>query len=126
MLTDTSMRPAGTLATTAVPIHDRPTAGQAVRTELPSRHTVTATAATAPKDAPTATARPVTHQVVVDTAAAAIVYQDVDQRTNQVVKQYPEEAALRRRTYLRQLEAKQAQEVLDRVERDRPGFASSV
>lgn len=109
MRTDYSMRPAGALASVAVPTPDRGPANKTVRTELPARQAVTATAAAAPKQAPTATTRPVTHQVVIDSAAASIVYQDVDQNTNAVVRQFPEEALLRRRAYLRTLDAQKAQ-----------------
>ena len=44
------------------------------------------------------------HQVVIDHAAASIVYQVVDERTSQVVKQFPEEAILRRRAYFHSLD----------------------
>jgi hypothetical protein len=119
MRTDSSMRPAGALATAAVPTLNRATAADSVRTELPSHRTVTATAAAAPKQAPTATARPVTHQVVIDSAAAAVVYQDIDERTNTVVRQFPAEALLRRRAYLRTLDAQRAQAEQQRSERDK-------
>jgi uncharacterized FlaG/YvyC family protein len=42
--------------------------------------------------------------VVIDREAASIVYQVVDNRTSQVVMQFPEEAVLRRRAYFRSLE----------------------
>jgi len=126
MRTDYSMRPAGALATTAVPIPDRAAAESPVRTELPPSQTVNPTAAVEPKYEPTAASRTLAQQVVIDSAAAAIVYQDVDQRTNVVVKQYPEQAALRRRAYLRELEARQADDAAQRVERDRHGFESRI
>ena len=44
------------------------------------------------------------NQVVIDRDAAAIVYQVVDNRTSQVVKQFPEEAVLRRRAYFHTLD----------------------
>ncbi len=40
----------------------------------------------------------------IDQAAASIVYQVVDGRTNQVVEQYPDEAVLRRRAYFHTLD----------------------
>ena len=46
----------------------------------------------------------VSHQALIDRAAASIVYQVVDNRTNAVVEQYPDEAVLRRRTYFHTLE----------------------
>jgi hypothetical protein len=39
------------------------------------------------------------HQVIVDQDAAAIVYQVVDNRTSTVVEQFPDDAMLRRRAY---------------------------
>ena len=42
--------------------------------------------------------------MVFDRDARAIVYQVVDNRTSQVVKQFPEEAVLRRRAYFRALD----------------------
>ena len=46
----------------------------------------------------------VSNQVVIDRDAASIVYQVVDNRTSQVVKQFPEEAVLRRRAYFHALD----------------------
>ena len=42
--------------------------------------------------------------MVIDRDAASIVYQVVDNRTSQVVKQFPEEAVLRRRAYFHTLD----------------------
>jgi uncharacterized FlaG/YvyC family protein len=42
--------------------------------------------------------------VVIDRDARAVVYQVVDTRTSQVVKQFPEEAVLRRRAYFHTLD----------------------
>ena len=46
----------------------------------------------------------VSHQVVIDRAAASIVYQVVDEKTSLVVRQFPEEAILRRRAYFHSLD----------------------
>ena len=46
----------------------------------------------------------VSNQVVIDRDAASIVYQVVDNRTSQVVKQFPDEAMLRRRAYFHALD----------------------
>ena len=51
-----------------------------------------------------AVTRSVSNQVVIDREAAAVVYQVVDNRTSQVVKQFPEEAVLRRRAYFNTLD----------------------
>jgi len=42
--------------------------------------------------------------VFIDQAAASIVYQVVDRRTDAVVQQYPDEAVLRRRAYFHTLD----------------------
>lgn len=46
----------------------------------------------------------VSNQVVIDRDARAVVYQVVDVKTSQVVKQFPEEAVLRRRAYFHALD----------------------
>lgn len=110
MRTDYSMRPAGALATVAAPTPDRVAAQTAVRAELPAHQTVTAVDSSAPKQRiPEATARVLSPRVVIDSEAATVVYQEVDERTNTVVRQFPEQALLRRRAYLRALDAKSAE-----------------
>ena len=46
----------------------------------------------------------VSHQAFFDRATVAMVYQVVDSKTDQVVKQYPDEAVLRRRAYFHALD----------------------
>jgi uncharacterized FlaG/YvyC family protein len=46
----------------------------------------------------------VSHQVILDRDAASIVYQVVDNRTSLVVRQFPDQAILRRRAYFRALD----------------------
>ena len=53
---------------------------------------------------PMSATRSVSNQVVIDREAASIVYQVVDNRTSLVVKQFPEEAVLRRRAYFNTLD----------------------
>ncbi|CCD99908.1 conserved hypothetical protein [Bradyrhizobium sp. STM 3809] len=57
-------------------------------------------------DAPLNTANDlsVSHQAYYDRAAAALVFQVVNRRTDQVVAQYPDEAVLRRRAYFNTLD----------------------
>ena len=43
-------------------------------------------------------------QAFIDQAAASIVYQVVDDKTNTVVQQFPDEAVLRRRAYFHTLD----------------------
>jgi hypothetical protein len=100
--TDFSIRPAGALATVSVPTPVRAPAN-AVRTELPSHKAITAAASSAAAQ-PVVGNDVLSRQVVIDTAAASLVYQVVDERSDTVVKQFPEQAVLRRRAYLRALD----------------------
>jgi len=108
--TDLSIRPAGTLVTVAVAAPVSGAAKHAVATELPPSQSVTAadTAARAHIAADSSN-RPLSHQLVVDREAASIVYKVVDDRTERVVSQYPDDATLRRRAYFRALDALKAE-----------------
>jgi hypothetical protein len=97
MSTDFSIRPVGAPAATAVAQPVSHAADNAVATELPAAQAVTAI--------DTSVGSPyVSHQAILDQAAATIVYQVVDNRTHQVVQQFPDEAVLRRRAYFRALD----------------------
>ena len=102
MSTDFSIKPVG--APVAAPIVQpiREAAEKAVATELPARQSVTASdaGASARYEANVANSS-VSNQVIIDRAAASIVYRVVDNRTSLVVRQFPEEAVLRRRAYFR-------------------------
>jgi hypothetical protein len=106
MSTDFSIRPVG--APVATPVVQAPSeaANNAVATELPASQSVTAVDAGAAvrNDTPAAFNDYVSHQAFIDQAAASIVYQIVDNRTNAVVAQYPDEAVLRRRAYFHTLD----------------------
>ena len=105
MSTDFSIKPVG--APVAAPIVQpiREAAAQAVKTELPPSATVTAAdSGLAAHYDSNVVSRSMSNQVVIDREAASIVYQVVDNRTSQVVRQFPEEAVLRRRAYFRSLE----------------------
>ena len=122
MSTDFSIKPVGApvAAPIAQPLSDA--AQNAVATVLPVSRTVTATDASARTGneadavqvslssaasnaaAATAASASVSSQVVIDRDAAAVVYQVVDNRTSQVVKQFPAEAVLRRRAYFHTLD----------------------
>jgi uncharacterized FlaG/YvyC family protein len=122
MSTDFNIKPVGApvAAPIAQPLSDA--AQNAVATVLPASQTVAATDATARTGheadavqvslssaasnaaAATAASASVSNQVVIDRDAAAIVYQVIDNRTSQVVKQFPEEAVLRRRAYFHTLD----------------------
>lgn len=121
MSTDFNIKPVGApvAAPIAQPLSDA--AQNAVATVLPARQSVAAVdasartgtdavqvsisdAAASSAAAANAAAASVSNQVVIDRDAAAIVYQVVDNKTNLVVKQFPEEAVLRRRAYFHTLD----------------------
>src|SRR5260221_13333919 len=105
MSTDFSIKPAGTPAASPVVQPWSEAANNAVANELPASQSVTAvdTSASVRNDSPAASDY-VSHQVIIDRAAASIVYQVVDNRTNLVLQQFPDEAVLRRRAYFRTLD----------------------
>ena len=112
MSTDFNIKPVGAPVAAPVVSPSSDTAQKAVATELPSSQSVTApepsVRVTIGQDAVNASisnqAATNTDRVVIDRDAAAVVYQVVDNRTNLVVRQFPEEAALRRRAYFRTLD----------------------
>jgi hypothetical protein len=106
MSTDFSIRPVGTpAATLVVQPPSSEAASHAVATELPASQSVTVADASAAvrNDAPDISDF-VSHQAFIDRAAASIVYQVIDNRTNTVVAQFPDEAVLRRRAYFHTLD----------------------
>ena len=110
MSTDFNIKPVG--APVAAPIVQpiSEAAHHAVATELPASQSVVASDAGARASDSAAVrvsisnASSVSNQVVIDREARAVVYQVVDNRTSQVVKQFPEEAVLRRRAYFHALD----------------------
>jgi hypothetical protein len=105
MSTDFSVRPVGVPAPAAVAQPPSDAAANAVATELPASQSVTAAAAgAAARNDRQASGDSVSHQAFIDQAAAAIVYQVIDERTNAVVSQFPDEAVLRRRAYFHALD----------------------
>jgi hypothetical protein len=105
MSSDFSIKPAG--APVAAPLVQpaTPAADDAVATELPAHQSVAAADAS-PRlrnDAQSAGDN-LSHQVILDRDAGSIVYQVVDNRTSLVVRQYPDQAVLRRRAYFRALD----------------------
>jgi hypothetical protein len=104
MSTDFSIRPVGTPAATPF-VQAQGAASNAVATELPASQSVTAVDVSATvRNDPQMASGYVSHQAFIDQAAASIVYQVVDTRTNAVVAQYPDEAVLRRRAYFHALD----------------------
>ena len=105
MSTDFSIRPVGAPAAPPVVQLLGDAAHKAVATELPASKSVTAAdGSVSVRNDPENASDFVSHQVVIDRAAASIVYQVVDNRTNLVVQQFPDEAVLRRRAYFRALD----------------------
>jgi hypothetical protein len=105
MSTDFSIKPVGAPAAAPVVPPVSAAAQKAVATELPASQSVTAADAggSARSDSQPSSAS-LSHQVIIDRDAASIVYQVVDNRTSQVVTQFPDEAVLRRRAYFHTLE----------------------
>jgi hypothetical protein len=118
MSSDFSIKPVGAPAATAIAQPASPAADEAVATELPAHQSVAAADASprVRNDAQDASDG-VSHQVIIDRDAASIVYRVVDNRTSLVLKQFPDQAILRRRAYFRALEdAKEAAQSL-RIDR---------
>ena len=111
MSTDFSIRPVGAPAPSPVVPPPSKAANEAVTTELPASQSVTATDASAGAGANNNLPiinQDLSHQAFFDRAAAAIVFQVVDNRTDQVVKQFPDDAVLRRRAYFHTLDLTKA------------------
>jgi uncharacterized FlaG/YvyC family protein len=53
---------------------------------------------------PPAPASDLSQNVVIDRAANTVVYQTIDQQTNQVINQFPDDAVLLARAYFRALD----------------------
>jgi hypothetical protein len=105
MSTDFSIRPMGAPAPSPVVQPASPAANSAVATDLPASQSVTASdAGTVARNDAQLLNFDVSHEAYYDRAAHAMVYQEVDQKTDQVVDQYPDEAVLRRRAYFNTLE----------------------
>jgi len=104
MSADVHIKPAGSAAAS----YSAPSSGVAkavVPTQLPPNKAVTAPDAMVyARNNPQAESDRLSRQIVIDRAAAEIVYRTVDRRTNVVVRQFPDEARLRARAYLRALD----------------------
>ena len=110
MGTDITIRPAGALVTVAVAVPVNGAAKDAVATELPPSKSVTAASPVAPARIVADSSNPtLSRKLIVDFAAASIVYRVVDDRTAQVVAQFPDDSTLRRRAYYRALDILKAE-----------------
>ena len=99
MSTDFSIRPVGIPVSTQVVTTSISAANEAVQTDLPVRQTVAASDTNAPVRNDLPNHENVSRQVVFDQAAASFVFQVVNERTDAIVNQFPDEAMLRRRAY---------------------------
>ena len=112
MSTDFNIKPVGAPVAAPIVQHVSEAAQHAVATELPASQSVSAAGSGARAGTDSAAVRvsisnasaSVSNQVVIDRDTRAIVYQVIDTRTSQVVKQFPEEAVLRRRAYFHALD----------------------
>jgi len=110
MSTDFSIKPVGAPVAAPVVQHVSEAAQHAVATQLPASQSVSAADAPSRANIDSDAVRvsisnaSVSNQVVIDRDARSVVYQVVDNRTSQVVKQFPEEAVLRRRAYFHTLD----------------------
>ncbi len=108
MSTDFSIRPVGGPVATPVIRPQPDAASNGVATQLPPPQATTAPdPSTSSSNDPQPGSDEYSHQVTIDRAAGSIVYSVVDNRTSQVISQYPDDARLRARAYLRSLEDKQ-------------------
>ncbi|MBR0780727.1 hypothetical protein [Bradyrhizobium iriomotense] len=106
MSTDFSIRPVGIPAPVQITTTSNAAANEAVQTDLPVSQTVAASDASAIVRNDLHTNDNVSRQVVFDQAAASFVFQVVNDRTDAVVNQFPDEAMLRRRAYFHALDLK--------------------
>ena len=106
MSTDFSIRPVGIPAPAQIVTTSNAAANEAVQTDLPVSQTVAAGDASAAVRNQPQNNESVSRQVVFDQAAASMVFQVVNDKTDAVVNQFPDEAMLRRRAYFHALDLK--------------------
>jgi len=105
MSTDFSIKPVGAPVATLIVSPAGSTASGAVATQLPPSQSVTAVdASVSSRNDLQSSSDFVSRQAFFDRAAASVVFQVVDSRTDQVVQQFPDEAVLRRRAYFHALD----------------------
>lgn len=111
MSTDFSIRPVGIPAPAQFVTTSNSAANDAVQTDLPLSQTVTAgdASAAASNNGPGSDLpnnANVSRQIVFDQAAASFVFQVVNDKTEAVITQFPDEAMLRRRAYFHAIDLK--------------------
>ena len=106
MSTDFSIRPVGIPAPVQIVTTSNAAANEAVQTDLPVNQTVAAADTSAPVRNDLPNHENISRQVVFDQASASMVFQVVNDKTEAVVNQFPDEAMLRRRAYFHALDMK--------------------
>jgi uncharacterized FlaG/YvyC family protein len=104
MSTDFSIRPVGAPAPSPAIQPASTAANNAVQTELPASQSVTASDAAVTRNDAQVVSFDLSHEAYYDRNAGSMVYQIVDQKTAEVMDQFPDEAVLRRRAYFHALE----------------------
>jgi len=103
--TDFSIRPVGIPVATLPLTTPSAAANDAVQTDLPASQSVTASDASATvRNDVQNNSENVSRQVVFNQAAASFVFQVVNEKTDAVVTQFPDDAMLRRRAYFHALD----------------------
>ncbi|MGX4770755.1 hypothetical protein ACWAUC_13265 [Bradyrhizobium guangdongense] len=106
MSTDFSIRPVGIPVPAQIVTTSNSAANDAVQTDLPVSQTVAASDTSAPARNDLQSNENISRQVIFDQAAASMVFQVVNDKTEAVVNQFPDEAMLRRRAYFHALDLK--------------------
>ena len=106
MSTDFSIRPVGIPAPAPIVTTSNAAANDAVQTDLPVSQTVAASDTSTALRNDLQNSENISRQVVFDQAAASFVFQVVNDKTDAVVNQFPDEAMLRRRAYFHALDLK--------------------
>ena len=106
MSTDFSIRPVGIPAPAQIVTTSNAAANEAVQTDLPVSQTVAASDTSAAVRNDLQSNENVSRQVVFDQAAASFVFQILNEKTDAVVNQFPDDAMLRRRAYFHALDLK--------------------
>ncbi|GGI22954.1 hypothetical protein [Bradyrhizobium guangdongense] len=106
MSTDFSIRPVGIPVPAQIVTTSNSAANDAVQTDLPVSQTVAASDTSAPARNDLQSNENISRQVIFDQAAASMVFQVVNDKTEAVVDQFPDEAMLRRRAYFHALDLK--------------------
>ena len=99
MSTDFSIRPVGIPVSVQIVTTSNSAANDAVQTDLPASQTVAASDTSAAVRNNLPNNENISRQVVFDQAAASFVFQIVNENTDAVVNQFPDDAMLRRRAY---------------------------